>query len=203
MVGFAVVAGLLTMVPGLDTALVMRYGVAGGVRAAYAAVAGICLGLLVWGVAAAVGLSALLAASQVAYDLVRLAGAGYMVFLGAQLIWRARRTPDAVQVEQPTGQGLRTPFLRGLLTNVLNPKIGVFYMAVLPQFLPADSSPLIGGVVLALVHVVLSVLWFSLLILGMSFLRPWLAGRSARAWIDRVTGGVLIGFGLKLAFDRP
>lgn len=204
-VGFAVVAGLLTMVPGMDTALVLRYSVAGGTRTAYATVAGICLGLLAWGIAAAVGISAVLTASQVAFDIIRIAGAAYMVLLGARLIWNARHaaTPPAASVAPGEPAGLRTPFLRGLLTNLLNPKIGVFYMAVLPQFLPTGTSALQAGTVLALVHVAESLVWFSALILGTRLMQPWLSKGSVQAWIDRITGGVLIGFGLKVAFDRP
>lgn len=202
---FAVVAGLLTLVPGIDTALVLRASVAGGYQAAYATVAGISLGILAWAVAAAVGVSALLAASQAAYTALQLAGAAYMIWLGVRLIWQARGGAADLRSEPsaPTSRGAASHFLRGLLTNLLNPKIGVFYVAVLPQFLPADAPYVLAGLVLAGVHVLEGLAWFSVLILGTQLMRAWLERDAVRAWIDRVTGGVLIGFGLKLAWSRP
>lgn len=197
--GFAVVAGLLTLVPGIDTALVLRSSVAGGRRAGYATVAGISLGLMVWAVAAAIGVSALLAASQTAYIVLKTAGALYMIWLGVRLI-RSRRTTATPAV--PRDRGLMASFTRGFVTNLLNPKIGVFYVAVLPQFLPADAPALTSGLVLAGVHVLEGLAWFSLLILGTHVLRARLQKPAVAAWIDRVTGGVLIGFGLKVAWDR-
>lgn len=201
--GFAVVAGLLTLVPGIDTALVLRASVTQGTRAAYATVLGICAGLLAWGVAAAVGIAAILTASQLAYELLRLAGAGYLIFLGIKLIVQARK-PRVTTTSGVTsgGDSTLTCFRRGLLTNLLNPKIGVFYMAVLPQFMPAELAPLSAGLMLAMVHVVESLVWFSLLIWGTSLMRTWLERPNVQKWIDRVTGGVLIGFGIKVAASR-
>lgn len=202
--GFAVVAGLLTLTPGLDTVLVLRASVAGGHRAGYASALGICAGLLVWGVAAAVGVSALLTTSQVAYDVLRIAGAAYLVFLGARLLWQRR--PGATRVAAHAADRdaddttLRQHFMRGFLTNLLNPKIGVFYVAVLPQFLPSDAPGALAGLVLASVHVVESLLWFTVLILGSQLLRARLQRPSVQTWTDRVTGGVLIGFGMKVAW---
>lgn len=201
-VGFAVVAGLLTMVPGIDTALVLQSAVTGGTRAAYATVAGIALGLLAWGVAAAVGISALLTASQLAYDVVRVAGAVYMVVLGVRMIGQARSAGTPSALPDIADKSLWSRFVRGLLTNLLNPKIGVFYIAVLPQFLPEGVSALGAGVLLAMVHVVEALVWFTLLILGTRLLRPWLSRQSVQAWLDRITGGVLIGFGIKVALER-
>lgn len=200
-VGFAVVAGLLTLLPGIDTALVLRASVMRGPRAAYATVAGICAGLLVWGTAAAVGVTAILAASQVAYDVVRWAGALYLIGLGVKLVWESRNTGVMPSVEVGAESAV-VSFRRGLLTNLLNPKIGVFYMAVLPQFIPTGTSPLTAGVVLALVHVAQSVIWFSVLIWGTRLMKSWLERQAVRTWLDRITGGVLVGFGIEVAFIR-
>lgn len=209
-VGFAVVAGLMTLVPGLDTALVLRAAITQGRASAYATVAGISAGLLVWGVAAAVGVSALLAASQVAYNVLRVAGALYMVWLGAMLIRSTFITktsddlaaPCAVDSGPAAPESLWSGFRRGFLTNLLNPKIGVFYVAVLPQFIPADAPQAVSGVLLAMVHVFEGLIWFSVLILATQLLRTWLDRPVVQAWIDRITGGVLIGFGVKLVLSR-
>jgi threonine/homoserine/homoserine lactone efflux protein len=202
-IGFAVVAGLLTMLPGIDTALVLRASIMRGPRAAYATVAGICTGLLVWGVAAAIGVTAILAASQVAFDIVRWAGAVYLVGLGIALLWQSRSADRIPSVgTEADVESSFTSFRRGLLTNLLNPKIGVFYVAVLPQFIPVDASALSTGVVLALVHAVESIIWFSLLIWGTRLLKAWLERTAVKVWLDRITGGVLVGFGIKVALTR-
>lgn len=201
--GFAVVAGLMTLVPGIDTALVLRTAVVQGRGPAFAAAAGISSGLLVWGIAAALGVSALLAASQLAFDLLRWAGAAYVVWLGVTLIVRAGRGDHSEpEVAAPRRGSGWTGFRRGFLTNLLNPKIGVFYIAVLPQFLPEGIPAAASGAILALVHVVEGMAWFSILIVATHALRTWLSRRAVQVWIDRITGGVLVGFGVKLALSR-
>ncbi|MEV6525634.1 LysE family translocator [Longispora sp. NPDC051575] len=191
---FALVAGLLTLMPGLDTALVLRTAVAQGRAAAFATALGINVGALIWGAAAAVGVSALLAASQLAYTVLKFVGAAYLVWLGIGML-RRRATPDA----EPPAPSVRRAWLRGMTTNLLNPKIGAFYVAMLPQFIPADSSHLAMGLLLALVHDIEGMLWFTLLICGAHAVRGWLGRRSVRKALDRVTGAALIGFGAKLA----
>lgn len=202
LIGFALVAGLLTITPGLDTALVLRAALTQNRTRAYATAAGICGGLLVWGVAAAVGVSALLTASAVAYDGLRIVGAAYMVWLGIGLLRSARR---GELHDQDVGSSTKTGwqgFRRGLLTNVLNPKIGAFYIAVLPQFLPEDVSAVAMGALLAAAHVALSLLWFTVLILAATRMRAWLTRPSAQRAVDGGTGLVLVGFGLRLGLAR-
>ena len=203
LIGFAVVAGLMTLVPGIDTALVLRTAVTQGRARAFAAAAGISLGVFVWGIAAALGVSALLAASQLAFTVLRWAGAVYVVWLGLTLLVKAGRGEHlGIDGEQETPESAWVGFRRGLLTNLLNPKIGVFYVAVLPQFMPDEVPAALAGGALALVHVAEGMAWFTLLILATHLLRAWLSRRSVQAWIDRITGGVLIGFGIKLALSR-
>lgn len=202
-IGFAVVAGLMTLVPGIDTALVLRTAITQGRGRAFAAAAGISTGVLAWGVAAALGVSGLLAASQLAFDVLRWAGAAYIAWLGITLIVGSLRGSrvDLAERDVPRDSAW-TAFRRGLLTNLLNPKIGVFYIAVLPQFLPADVPAALGGGALALVHVVEGMAWFTLLILAAHLMRAWLGRPAVQAWIDRITGGVLIGFAARLALSR-
>lgn len=201
--GFAVVAGLMTLVPGIDTALVLRTSVTQGRARAFAVAAGISTGVLVWGIAAALGVSALLAASQAAFMVMKWVGAAYIVWLGISLIVKAARGQHiALDGGARPRESAWAGFRRGLLTNLLNPKIGVFYVAVLPQFLPDDVPAALGGGVLALVHVAEGMAWFTLLILATHALRTWLDRPLVQTWIDRVTGAVLIGFGVKLALTR-
>lgn len=201
--GFAAVAAVLTLVPGLDTTLVLRSALVGGRRTAAATALGVATGLLVWGAAAAVGAAALLAASRTAYLVVTVAGAAYMALLGVMLIVRSFRVGGHA-TESPAAQPVsaRRAFATGAWTNVLNPKIGVFYVATLPQFIPTGTPAVGMGVLLALVHVVLTLTWFALVILGAAAARRWLANARALRIVDRVAGTVMIGFGARLALAQ-
>jgi threonine/homoserine/homoserine lactone efflux protein len=198
---FALAAGLLTIAPGLDTALVLRVATVEGRRRALVAGAGICCGLLTWGVLASAGLAALLAASREAYDLLRLAGAGYVVYLGLRCLMRLRAGSAALRegaVLAATGSDGRW-FARGLLTNLLNPKVGVFYVTFLPQFVPAGANAVVVCLALAAVHAAEGLAWFCALASMAHGLGGWLRRERVRAWIEGLTGFVFIGFGVKLA----
>jgi threonine/homoserine/homoserine lactone efflux protein len=202
---FIVAAGVLTITPGVDTAMVLRTSAADGPRGGAAASLGICLGLLSWGMGAAFGLTALLSASATAFTLVKWAGAAYLLYLGAKLILtpRAALTTANTTVEGAiTKRGTRDAFQRGLLSNVLNPKVGVFYVTFLPQFIPPGMNVAAFSLLLAGIHVLLTLIWFSLLIaltvpLGRFLSRP----RVVRN-LDRLTGCVFLGFGLRLALAK-
>lgn len=211
LLSFALVAALLTIIPGLDTALVLRAALSKGRGYAFAIATGINTGALMWGVAAAVGASALLAASEFAFRLLTLAGATYMVGLGAIMIWQSfRRGPSetlsAAQVGRPVASppspSLWRGWLAGVGTNLLNPKVGVFYLATIPLFIPAGTPPLLMGVLLALVHTTLGFVWFTLIMIGTGFAARWLKNARTSRIVDRLTGGVLIGFGAILALQR-
>lgn len=202
---FALLAGLLTIIPGLDTALVLRSSLTQSRSHAYATAFGICSGAFVWGAAAAVGAAALLAASELAFTILKLAGAAYMLYLGVAMIVVSfrRRQVVADAPAKPNGS-LPAAFGRGALTNLLNPKVGVFYIALIPQFIPEGVFPLGMGLLLALVHVVESLIWFSAIIFATQFARRWLTSPKVVRWIDRVTGGVLIAFaGILAAESAP
>ena len=205
---FAVVAGLLTLVPGIDTSIVLRAGLTRRRAVAFATAAGVCTGALAWGAAAAVGASALLAASDLAYRALTLAGAAYMAWLGASLIWKTisrkgAAGPHPAADPAPVHDGtLAGAWLRGTATNLLNPKVGVFYIATIPQFIPAGMSPAAMGLLLAAVHGIMAMCWFTLIIIGTGFASKWLRSPRSIKVIDRITGTVLIGFGARLALDQ-
>ena len=200
LLGFAAVAAVLTVIPGLDTTLVLRSALVRGNGYAVATALGIGTGALIWGAAAAGGAAALLAASEVAYRVVTLGGAVYLVYLGVMLIVKSFRTHE-LEVEGTAGEAISKwrGFLTGVWTNLLNPKIGAFYLATIPQFVPAGVSPLGMGLLLAGVHDLLAVAWFALIIAGASYARRWLANARALRVVDRVAGVTLVGFGVKLA----
>ncbi|MDP9390395.1 MAG: LysE family translocator [Actinomycetota bacterium] len=199
---FALVAVVLTLTPGLDTALVLRAALARGRREAAATAAGIVAGLLVWGAAAAVGVSALVTASELAFDLLRYAGAAYLIWFGGRLLRRAARPgpADPLPDDAPGRSAWRATRL-GLLTNLLNPKVGVFYVALLPQFVPAGRDPLAVGLLLAAVHGAISLGWFTLLILAAGALGRRLRSPRTTRVIDGVTGATLVGLGVRLALS--
>lgn len=201
LLAYVVAAGLLTVTPGLDTALVLRTAaVEGSKRAAFAAL-GINLGCLVWGAAVALGLGALLAASAVAFTVLKWVGAAYLVWLGVNLILKPRDRFDVAIGARQDGGDL-TWMRRGFLTNLLNPKVGVFYVSFLPQFLPAgvQAAPFIF--LLAVIHVLLGSCWSAVLIAGTRPIAGILQRAAVVRWLDRVTGGVFLAFGVRLALER-
>ncbi len=197
LIAFTLAAAALTVTPGIDTAMVLRAAAAQGPRGGAAAALGVCAGLFVWGAGAALGLNALMAASSAAFAALKWAGAAYLVFLGVQFIFRP---PVALAAGPSAGGTLRAAFRRGFLTNVLNPKVGVFYATFLPQFIP-PGVPVAGfSLLLAGVHAALALIWFAVLIalsvpLGRRLGKPGVAKA-----LDRLTGGVFLAFGAKLAF---
>jgi len=198
---FVLAAGLLTITPGPDSALVLRTAAVEGRAQGMRAAAGILLGCLIWGAAVSVGLGAVLAASQFAYGVLRVAGALYMVWLGLHLIMAAvRGEPGAA--EAAGGKPTRSWLLRGLLTNLLNPKVGVFYATFLPLFVPTGVNVTAFSMLLAVIHVAESVLWFWMLASLTTTLAAWIRRRSVTRALDGVTGSVLVAAGAGLFLDR-
>jgi threonine/homoserine/homoserine lactone efflux protein len=200
---YAVAAALLTVTPGLDTALILRTAAAEGPKRAALAVLGISLGCLTWGAAVALGLSALLDASQLAFTVLKWVGAAYLVWLGLNLILKPRERFE-IGTGKPAGAagGDFTWMRRGLLTNLLNPKIGVFYISFLPQFLPpgAPAGPFIF--LLSAIHVVIGASWLTCLIAATQPIAAALRRPVVVRWLDRATGVVFLGFGVRLALER-
>ncbi|MES2442745.1 MAG: LysE family translocator [Pseudomonadota bacterium] len=191
---------MLTVTPGVDTALVLRTAAVSGPRPAGFAALGIALGCLVWGAAVSLGLGALLAASELAYTIVKWAGAAYLLWLGIGLIVRPRRALDR-GAAKPAGEAWQA-LRRGLLTNLLNPKVGVFYISFLPQFVPAGARIASFSFLLAAIHVVLGLVWFAALIAATVPLGRVLARPRVVTALDRLTGGIFVAFGVKLALTR-
>jgi threonine/homoserine/homoserine lactone efflux protein len=196
---FLVAATILTLTPGVDTAMVLRAATVEGRRLAILAALGIGVGCLVWGAAVALGLGALLRASELAYGVVKLAGAAYLVWLGIGLLVRPRGALTEADGAQPVSR--RDAFWRGLLTNLLNPKVGVFYVTFLPQFVPHRSPVALTTFLLVCVHVVLGLIWFAALIAATRPLGQFLRRPRAVRLLDRLTGIVFVGFGVRLALS--
>jgi len=219
LLGFALASTLVILAPGPDSMLVMRNTMRGGRRAGWLTACGTLSGLVIWALAAALGLSALLRVSHVGYDILRFCGAAYLIWLGLTSLAHFRRKNTAEPVAQaggsapavpgPTVPGRTRPgaarprraYLNGLLSNLLNPKISVFFMAFLPAFVPAGASAVGFSLVLGIWFIAETGLWLAVV--------AWLADRGVRwlrrpavqRWMERITGIVLIGFGLRLATE--
>jgi threonine/homoserine/homoserine lactone efflux protein len=196
---FALVVALLTVTPGLDTALILRTSLVAGRRPAWGVVLGIQLGTLAWGLLTAVGLSALLAASQIGYEVLRWAGVAYLVWMGLRMLLARGDVPGEEEARQEVR--FRTGFRRGLVTNLLNPKVGAFYVAMLPQFIPEEAPHAVMGLLLAGVHVGEGLLWSAALIGFAALMSRTLRTPSVRRLLDRITGVVIVAFGVRLAVD--
>ena len=229
LLGFALASTLVILAPGPDSMLVMRNTTRGGRRAGWVTACGTLSGLTIWALAAALGLSALLRVSHIGYDILRFCGAAYLIWLGVTSLAHFRRKSTAEPVARdgglaPTVPGLTVPgltvpgltvpgrtragasrprraYLNGLLSNLFNPKISVFFMAFLPAFIPAGASAAEFSLALGIWFIAATGLWLAVV--------AWLADRSVR-WlrrpavqrrIERATGIVLIGFGLRLATE--
>ncbi|MCE0491379.1 LysE family translocator [Pantoea sp. Mb-10] len=193
---------VLTLTPGFDTALVLRSAAAQGWKRASATALGVTLGCLVWGIAVGFGLGALLLASEVAYNTLKWLGAAYLLWLGAKLLFKPRTAaadaPEAVRAEQR----YVACFSRGLMGNMLNPKVGVFYVTFLPQFIPAGASVPLWCTLMALTHMAIGLLWNAILIGGSHYFAAQLRQPGVLKIMDRLTGCVFIGFAAKLALSR-
>jgi threonine/homoserine/homoserine lactone efflux protein len=208
LLAFTIAAALLTITPGLDTALVLRTAAVEGPRRAILVALGICCGLYLWALAVSVGLGALLTVSRLAYNILRVAGAAYLIYLGGKIFLRPRSAgtvdssatnsrENTIADEMPSRW-----FARGFLTNILNPKVGVFYVTFLPQFIPTGVHVTSFSMLLASIHVTEGILWFALLISSTAALATWLRRPRVATAIDRTTGAVLIGFGAALLFEK-
>jgi threonine/homoserine/homoserine lactone efflux protein len=200
---FAGVAALLTLSPGPDMAVMLRNVLRGGERVVVPTALGTCTGLLAWGAASSLGIAALMAASAELFLLLRLAGAAYLGYLGltafrAALAGDPRVDPDARAREPMTRSAA---FRTGLLTNLLNPKIGVFYATLLPQFIPPGAPPLAASVTLAGIHALQNIIWLTLY--------GWLLARfgdrvlrgRGRQLLEGLTGTALVLLGVRVVVD--
>ncbi|MFH8407684.1 LysE family translocator [Streptomyces sp. NPDC018019] len=206
LLGFTAVAVVLTVSPGPDFAVVLRTSLGSGRRSALCSALGIAVGCFVWGLAGAVGLTAMLSASRAAYDALRIAGALYLMWLGFQALRSARRRgQEAAGPEAGTADADRQPPLRafrtGLLTNVLNPKVGVVYMSLLPQFVPHGAPVVATTLLLVAVHVTLGFLWLGGIALAVHRARALFRRPRVRRRLDQATGGILLALGAAVGVE--
>jgi RhtB (resistance to homoserine/threonine) family protein len=201
---FLPVAAILIVVPGPDTALVTKNALLHGRRAALGTALGVNVGLVVWTLAAALGLAAVVRASDVAFTALKLIGAAYLIWLGIQALRAAGRggshaTADHNQRTPLDGRG---GFRQGLLSDLANPRIGAFFTSVLPQFISPGHSVLVPFLLLGGLFVLMTVAYLFMYVLVAVQASALLRRRRVSAAIDRLSGAILIGFGVRLALER-
>jgi threonine/homoserine/homoserine lactone efflux protein len=202
---FLTIALLMAMTPGPDTALVTRNALVGGRRVGAFTVLGIALGLVVWTIAASLGVAALLRASEPAFVAVKVVGSVYLVYLGAQAIRGAVRGTGPRIVVEASRTGRIRPRLalrQGVLCNLGNPKIAIFFSSFLPQFARGDHPSFLALLVLALAFSAIGLGWLSIYNLLIAKAGGFLRRPAVRRAVEGVTGVVLVGFGARLALEH-
>lgn len=202
MVAFAGVAAVIVVLPGPDMALVLQHGLARGRRAAIEAAVGINAGLLLWAVAASLGVAALLHASAPAFTALKLAGAAYLVWLGLRALGEAWRGTPAAAAEPLPRQRRRSPFRQGLLSNLLNPKIALVFTTLIPQFVDAGDHAVAQTMLLAAIFIGMGLVWLTSYALLVAEVGELLRRSVVRRVLSAVTGTVLTALGVRLAFER-
>jgi threonine/homoserine/homoserine lactone efflux protein len=203
LLGFAAASVLIVLLPGPDTLVVVRNLLRGGRRRAAMTVLGVLSGLVMWVTAASLGLAAVLRASHTGYDVLRYVGGAYLVFVGIQsLRARAALTGGEVHEVRRFGPLLGSGFFSGLATDLLNPKVGVFFVTFLPAFVPRGADVGTTTLVLGAVFVAETLLYFIALIGVADRVVSWMTDARTRRRLDRGAGLVFIGFGLRLATEN-
>ena len=192
---------LLILIPGPDTAVVTKNALIGGRRLGVATAVGVAIGLLIWTTAAALGVAALLKASDVAFNALKIAGAIYLVWIGVQML--RSRDPLTRPSGPSAGRGHSFRALRqGLLSDLGNPKIAIFFTSFLPQFVQGEGSAFGPLLVLGVIFAVLTLGWLAAYGIAVGHASAFIRRPRVRKTLDRVTGVVLIAFGIRLAFER-
>ncbi|MFF5259682.1 LysE family translocator [Actinomadura viridis] len=207
LVAFVGAAILIALVPGPSTVVIMRTSMVRGRRAGLAAVLGNEAGVLLWGLAAALGLSALLVASRIAYDGLRIAGAAVLVYFGVKALWQARRGAEAGAAVDAGGAGVEAAgglgrsFRLGLVTNVANPKAGVFAVSFLPQFVPEGWSVPVVLVLFSVLWALIDLVWYTVVVWSVDAARRVFERPGVRRRLEQLSGVVLVGLGVRLAAE--
>ncbi|MEN4983694.1 LysE family translocator [Acinetobacter modestus] len=199
LIPYLIAISILTITPGLDTTLIIRTATLEGKTKAFQAALGINLGCIVWGVIVACGLGALLMTSDLAFNALKWIGAIYLTWLGLNLLLKPRSQLASLNNSAVTTQNW---FMKGFWGNLLNPKIGIFYISFLPQFIPQSASPVIWTMSLVMIHVVIGLIWSIFLIAAMQSISAYLKQPKFIRYMDRITGSIFILFALKLALSK-
>lgn len=195
---FLLLSLFVVMSPGIDTALITKRTISDGRQAGFKIALGITSGCLVHTFAAALGLSAVLMQSAFAFEMIKYIGAIYLIYLGLSSFIKRKDKQKVMAQPEPK----KSAFKQGLLSNILNPKVAVFFITFLPQFVSTDTNTTLQLILMGTTYTLLSIAWFIVYVLFINILREWLMSPKVQCILDKATGIVLIGFGLKLAMDK-
>lgn len=202
LLAFVGVSLLLAVTPGPDMAVVTKNALAHGRRGVLLTTTGIGLALVIWATATAVGLSAVLRASGDLLFVLKIAGAAYLAYLGVRTLLDSRRRPTDLLAGAPPPAPAHAIFRQGFLSAISNPKLGVFFVTFLPQFVGPAQSLLPRLLELGFVFAVIGWTWMNVYGLLITRIRDFITAPRVRQWMQRVTGVVLLGFGARLALER-
>jgi threonine/homoserine/homoserine lactone efflux protein len=199
--GFVALAIVVIVTPGPDTALTIRNTLVGGRPAGIATAVGVALGQATWSLATSVGVAALLVAAEPAFAALKLAGAAYLIYLGGQSLWSAYRGRPAHPTIDGSIRRVRTAtaLRQGVLSNLTNPKMAVFFPSLLPQFVTADSPPFLPLLALGIVFCFMTLTWLTGYAVAVARAGDVLRRSAIRRAIEAVTGLVLVAFGARVA----
>jgi threonine/homoserine/homoserine lactone efflux protein len=196
----------IALLPGPDTAVVTKNALIHGREAALGSAIGVNVGLSVWTLATALGVAAILRSSATVYDVLKLVGALYLIWIGAHALWDSRRARRDAGAGAGAARGRTTDgrggFVQGLISNLANPKVGIFFTSLLPQFVSPHSSALLQMLMLGGIFIAFNVFWMCSYALAAVRLAHVLSRPRVKAVIDRVSGLVLVGVGIRLAIER-
>jgi threonine/homoserine/homoserine lactone efflux protein len=199
--GFVALAIVVIVTPGPDTALTIRNTLVGGRSSGVATAVGVALGQATWSLATSVGVAALLVAAEPAFAALKLAGAAYLIYLGAQSLWSAfRGRPTHLSMDHPVVRvPAKTALRQGILSNLTNPKMAVFFPSLLPQFVAPDAPPFLALLALGIVFCLMTLTWLTGYAFAVARAGDVLRRSPVRRAIEAVTGVVLVAFGIRVA----
>lgn len=206
LLSFCVVASLLVVSPGPNSALVAKTSASSGFKVAYANMAGFTTAYFVHGTLSILGISVILLHSAVLFNTIKYIGALYLVWIGIESLWSAFKKGSASASEKSVPvkkTSLGKAFMAGFLTNAFNPKVSMFFLAAFPQFIPVGGNVIASSVLLILIQAVMEIAWYTALFLLFSRLKSIGKNEKFQRWFKAFTGSAFIGFGLKLATFKP
>ncbi|MBB5150320.1 MULTISPECIES: LysE family translocator [Ureibacillus] len=201
---FVLMCVLLILLPGPDFAIVTKNTVTRGKFGGMKTALGTCCALLIHTTAAILGLSALIVKSAFLFSIFKYVGAIYLIYLGIKTFWSLRKKKDEVEVEfvQEGTLSNTSCFKQGFLTNILNPKVALFFLTFFPQFVNTSSDTFMPFLIMGITYTILTALWFIFYIYLIDHISAFIKNARTQKVIEGITGAILIGFGLRLALEK-
>ena len=201
---FVLMCIFLIILPGPDTAIATKNTLTSGKIGGIKTVLGTSCALLIHTSAAILGLSAIIAKSALLFSIIKYVGAVYLIYLGIKTLWSLKKKDDVASVESHTKKHFKTTsyFHQGFLTNILNPKVAVFFLTFLPQFVNPGSNTLIPFLLMGITYTLLTIIWFGLYVYLINQVSAFMKKPKSKSMMEGITGAFLIGFGVKLALER-